>query len=174
MYRKSREDIAEWLPERIEIEMPVVLDEPTMKLHDLVRQDLSNAIDQAIGLGAHGSFDVLAHYGRVDQGDRMSAMGQVMCRLLAMRMLSSHPQLLRISADDFDTEVSRRGSEYASAPQGSGHARQPPASTAKLDALVELVTEILDEDPRHKVVIFSYFKPMLAMIRHALPQPRST
>ena len=31
-----------------------------------------------------------------------------------MRMLSSHPALLNISAKDFDNEVSRRGSKYAS------------------------------------------------------------
>ena len=41
-----------------------------------------------------------------------------------------------------------------------------PTMTAKLEGLVEMVREILDEDPRHKVVVFSYFKPMLAMIRH--------
>ena len=38
MYRKSREDIAEWLPEMIEIEMPVQLDPENMALHELVRQ----------------------------------------------------------------------------------------------------------------------------------------
>ena len=49
MYRKSREDIAEWLPDKIEIEMPVVLDRTTMRLHDLIRHDLSDAIDKALG-----------------------------------------------------------------------------------------------------------------------------
>ena len=39
-----------------------------------------------------------------------------------------------------------------------------PTSHAKLDALLEHIEEILDEDPRHKVVVFSYFKPMLTMI----------
>ena len=37
MYRKTREDIKEWLPEKIDIEMPVVLDKITMRLHDFVR-----------------------------------------------------------------------------------------------------------------------------------------
>ena len=64
MYRKSREDIAEWLPEMIELEMPVQLDDENMALHELVRQDLSQAIDSALAAGAKGRFDVLAHYGR--------------------------------------------------------------------------------------------------------------
>ena len=165
MFRRSREDIAEWLPERIEIEVPIVLEPAVMKLHDHVRQDLSDAIDIALGMGAvSGSFDVLAHYGRVDSQGGVSLMGQVMSRLLAMRMLSSHPHLLRLSADQFDTELSRHGSEYASLLKASGMLDNLPASTNKLDALIETVEDILDADPRHKVVCFSYFRPMLRMI----------
>jgi SNF2 family DNA or RNA helicase len=81
-----------------------------------------------------------------------------------MRMLSSHPRLLLYSADDFDSEVSRRGSQYASELRASGILDALPERHTKLDALVEHITEILDEDPRHKVVVFSYFKPMLRMI----------
>jgi SNF2 family DNA or RNA helicase len=172
MFRRSREDIAEWLPERIEIEVPVVLEPAVMKLHDHVRRDLSDAIDLALGFGGvSGSFDVLAHYGRVDSQSGASLMGQVMSRLLAMRMLSSHPTLLRISADNFDTELSRHGSEYAALLKASGLLDNLPPSTAKLDALIETVEEILDADPRHKVVVFSYFKPMLAMIAARMPEP---
>ena len=88
MYRKSREDIAEWLPEMIEIEMPIQLDPATMALHDLVRHDLSTAIDKALANGSPGSFDILSHYGRTQSGRDASLMGDVMSRLLAMRMLS--------------------------------------------------------------------------------------
>ena len=168
MYRKSREDIAEWLPEMIETEMPVVLDKHTMALHDLVKQDLSDAIDKAIAEGVRGSFDVLAHYGRVQSGRDISLMGEVMSRLLAMRMLSSHPALLRISADEFDTEVSRRGSRYASELKQSGVLDKIPAEQEKLSTLLETVENILAADPRHKVVVFSYFKPMLRMIARDL------
>ena len=164
MFRKTREDIAEWLPEMIEIEMPVELDEPSMKLHDLVRHDLSIAIDNALDSGAHGHFDVLAHYGRAEKAESLSLMGEVMSRLLAMRMLSSHPWLLRCSADDFDNEVSRRGSKYASFLKNQGLLDNIPITHAKFDTLLEQVEEILAEDERHKVVVFSYFKPMLKMI----------
>lgn len=172
MFRRSREDIAEWLPERIEIEVPIVLEPAVMKLHDHVRRDLSDAIDIALGFGVSGSFDVLAHYGRVDAPESgISLMGQVMSRLLAMRMLSSHPKLLAISADQFDTEVSRRGSEYASMLKAGHLLDNLPESTLKLEALLETITDILEQDPRHKVVVFSYFKPMLAMIAARLKHP---
>jgi len=168
MFRRSREDIAEWLPERIEIEVPVVLDAPVMKLHNHIRDDLSAAIDTAIGLGAHGKFDVLAHYGATEHGEQMTAMGQVMTRLLAMRMISSHPHLLRLSADEFDNPLSKQGSEYASTLKAQGLLDNLPLHTEKLDALVEMVEQILDEDRRHKVVIFSYFKPTLRILQAQL------
>jgi SNF2 family DNA or RNA helicase len=167
MFRRSREDIKEWLPDMIEIEVPVILEPAVMKLHDYVRDDLSMAIDAAIGMGmGSGSFDVMKHYGAAVRDEGLSAMGQVMSRLLAMRMLSSHPVLLKISADQFDSPLSKRGSEYASTLLAAGMLDNLPTMTAKLEGLVEMVREILDEDPRHKVVVFSYFKPMLAMIRH--------
>ncbi len=164
MFRRSREDIKEWLPDRIEIEVPVVLEGSVMKLHDHIRNDLSDAIDNAMSFGGGGGFDVLAHYGIAQGNERITAMGQVMSRLLAMRMLSSHPHLLRMSADDFDNPLSQRGSEYASTLLAAGLLDGFPAETRKLEALIEMVEEILSEDPRHKVVIFSYFKPMLRMI----------
>jgi SNF2 family DNA or RNA helicase len=174
MYRKSREDIAEWLPERIEIPMPVALDDATMDLHEFVRKDLAIAIDAALALGVTGGkFDALAHYGRTESGERMQAMGQVMTRMLAMRMLSSHPHLLRLSADAFDTELSKWGSQYASELKADGMLDNLPPTTAKFEALLEQIEEILSEDPRHKVVVFSFFKPMLQMIGAALTKAKT-
>lgn len=165
MYRKSRDDIKEWLPDMIEIPMPVELDDTAMALHEFIRKDLAQAIDAALALGqSHGNFDVIQHYGRTESLSSKGAMGQVMARMLAMRMLSSHPRLLKLSADAFDTELSRWGSQYASDLKAAGLLDNLPNSTAKFDALLEHVEEILDEDPRYKVVIFSYFKPMLQMI----------
>ena len=169
MFRRSREDIAEWLPDKVEIEVPVVPEPAVMKLHDHVRDDLSLSIDAALGMGAAaGSFDVLAHYGRVAANEGISMMGQVMSRLLAMRMLSSHPMLLKLSAEEFDNPLSKAGSEYASLLKAEGLLDNLPAMTVKLEALVETVDQIVAEDSRHKVVVFSYFKPMLRMIQTSL------
>ena len=167
MFRRTREDIAEWLPERVELEMPVVLDRITMRLHDIVRRDLSDALDKAIAAGIGGTFDVNAHYGHAP-AEGSEALGAVMSRLLAMRMLSSHPRLLRGSADDFDSPITKMGSQYASEMKAAGLLENLPLANAKLDALVETIVEILSEDPAHKCVVFSYFKGMLAMIGQAL------
>lgn len=166
MFRKSRKDIEAYLPERIPVEMPVHFSEAYMALHHLIKTDLSDAIDNALGGGS--DFDVMEHYGRVQHGQAPSAMGKVMSRMLAMRMLSSHVDLLKLSADDFDSPVSKAGSEYASVLRAEGVLDGLPSSNPKLDALMEYVDEIMDSDPDHKVVIFSFFKPMLRIIGEAM------
>ena len=112
MYRKSRDDIKEWLPDLMEIDMPVVLDPAAMALHEHVKKDLSLAIELALEAGAGGGFNLAAHYGRADHG-ASTPMGQVMSRMLAMRMLSSAPASLLLSADEFDSPISKVGSQYA-------------------------------------------------------------
>jgi SNF2 family DNA or RNA helicase len=164
MFRRSREDIAEWLPEMTEMECPIRLDSASMALHDFVRDDLLAAIDKALAAGVGAHFDVISHYGRNESAQVRTLMGNVMSRMLAMRMLASHPLLLRYSASEFDDETTKRGSQYASQLKVAGVLDGITERCAKLDSLIETVVEILDEDPTHKVVIFSYFKPMLRLI----------
>ena len=45
MYRKSREDISEWLPDLIELEMPVTLDPQRWHLHEYIRRICRLAIE---------------------------------------------------------------------------------------------------------------------------------
>jgi SNF2 family DNA or RNA helicase len=166
MYRKSREDIAEWLPEMIETEVPVHLDRLSWRLHELVRADLKQAIDDALAAGVSGrGFDLLAHYGHTDERSSHQLMGTVMSRMLAMRMLSSHPLLLRESGKNFDDPASAKGSEYASTLKAAGLLDNIPKYTTKFVALIDRIEEILDEDPSYKVVVFSFFKPMLTLIQ---------
>lgn len=168
MFRRSREDIAQWLPDLVELDVPVTLDPAAWALHEFVRKDLSVAIDAAIAAGSGGGFDLAAHYGRGQSQDSKGLMGQVMTRMLAMRMLSSHPHLLLLSADNFDSPISNAGSQYASDLKAAGLLDNMPKTNAKFDALVEHVDEILAEDPRNKVVVFSTFKPTVAMMGAAL------
>jgi SNF2 family DNA or RNA helicase len=164
MYRKSREDISEWLPDLLELDVPVPLDASAWSLHEQIRKDLSIAIDAAVSAGIGGGFDLAAHYGRGQRQDSKGLMGQVMTRMLAMRMVSSHPQLLLLSADHFDSPISKEGSEYASQLKAAGLLDNLPRENAKFDALIEHVEEILAEDERNKVVVFSTFKPTVAMM----------
>lgn len=166
MFRKSREDIKDWLPDLVELEMPVRLGKTTMALHDLIRDDLLKAIDEAMASGAvGGGFDLLINYGKAPKDKHSSRLkGAVMARLLAMRMLSSHPSLLQWSADGFDTPDVRHGSQYASYLRQQGALDGLPKHHEKLDSLLEMIESIQGEDPRHKIVVFSYFKPMLRLI----------
>ena len=165
MYRKSREDIAEWLPEMIETEMPVHLDRQSWRLHELVRADLKAAIDNALAEGVSGSgFNLNAHYGHGEDQRSHQLMGEVMSRLLAMRMLSSHPKLLLESAKNFDNPMVAKGSQYASELKKTGVLDNLSKYTDKFVALIDLINEILDEDPSYKIVVFSFFKPMLTLI----------
>ena len=127
-------------------------------LHERIRKDLSLAIDAALAAGVGGGFDLAAHYGRGQQQDSKGLMGQVMTRMLAMRMVSSHPQLLLLSAEHFDSPISKEGSQYASELKAAGLLDNLPRENAKFDALIEHVEEILAEDERNKVVVFSYLQ----------------
>jgi hypothetical protein len=167
MYRKSREDIKEWLPEMVSLEIPIPMDAATLKLHETIKLDLIAAIDNAMANGNVQGFNLFAQYGRAAKTDNDALKGVVMSKLLAMRMLASHPYLLSASANEFDDPNVSSGSAYAAELRANGDLVGVDKS-AKLDALIELIDEILNEDPVHKVVVFSYFKPMLAIIENIL------
>lgn len=170
MFRKSREDIKEWLPEIVQLEVPVSLDSATMAVHDYIKRDLLDALDRAAASG-RGGFDLAAHYGRGGTQDP-SLKGEVMARLTAMRMLSSHPALLHASALDFDDESTKSGSKYASQLKLSSLLDKLPTTSPKMDALLDMVEEITEEDPANKVVVFSFFKPMLSLMESELRKRR--
>ena len=170
MFRKSRDDIKEWLPEIVSMEVPVPLDSATMYLHDYIKADLLNALDRAAASG-QGGFDLAAHYGKGGKQDP-TLKGEVMARLTAMRMLASHPMLLHASAQDFDDEATKSGSKYASQLKLSGLLTKLPTTSPKMDALMEMIEEIVEEDPLNKVVVFSFFKPMLKMMEAELAKRR--
>jgi len=85
-----------------------------------------------------------------------------------MRMLCDHPQLLRNSAAHFRGVLpgSRSGSEYADELQQKGRLEKL-TKTPKLDATVELITDILEADERNKIVLFSFFRDMLDLVQEA-------
>ena len=169
MFRKSREDIKEWLPEMVTMDIPVQLGPGTMVLHDRIKRDLLAALEEAVS--SNSGFNLIAHYGKGPAG-ASHVKGDVMSRLLALRMLASHPQLLALSADHFDDPESSQGSQYASDLKKQGVLDHLPQESAKLDALMDLAEEILDEDPSFKLVVFSYFKPMLRIIGEVLTKKK--
>jgi SNF2 family DNA or RNA helicase len=171
MFRRSREDIAEFLPKILSMETPVPLDDWSQALYDEIRLDLLGVIDMAMAAGM-GGFDLLSHYGRGDGGGDNQFKGMIMSRVTCMRLLCGHPALLHKSAADFDDEDSPKGSAYASQLAEAGRLARAPAGSTKLTALMDAVDEIMAEDDYNKVVIFSGFKAMLALISLELKKKR--
>jgi SNF2 family DNA or RNA helicase len=168
MFRRSREDIAEFLPQRLETEIPIPLDPKSQSLYEYMVADLLRLIDEALESGTFATFNLAAHYGRESDEKANWLKGQIMSRMTAMRLLTGHPRLLRASAEDFDDEETHRGSSYASLLAEEGMLDALPDRSAKLDALLDMVDEIFSESMDQKVVVFSGFKPMLGLIGQAL------
>jgi SNF2 family DNA or RNA helicase len=168
MFRRSRADIAEYLPKIATIETPVPLDTWSQTLYAAIRADLIAVFDEAAAAGFGGGFDIAAHYGKKASDENNRFKGQIMSRVTAMRLLCDHPQLLIDSAARFDDESTAGGSAYVSLLKDQGFLDKVPTKSAKLTALIERTKDALAEDPTNKVVIFSGFKTMLPYIERAL------
>lgn len=175
MFRRSRQDIEQYLPKRIETELPVHLLSGHAKLHEYIRNDL---IDIAAGNTGGPGFDLATHYGKAGTGnDNNKLKGLMMARITAMRLLVSHPQLLLASAKAFDDPESKTGSAYASALVKLGVIdKLLPESqrnrSAKLDVLLGQIDTAIEESPTAKIVVFSVFKPMQVLISEALTKSK--
>lgn len=163
MVRKTRADIADQLPKIINQVVPVPFDTAGASAYSKISADLLNEIQKAITTHGKG-FDLWAHYNGATGND---AQGQIMARLTVLRMLCDNPQLVVDSAAAYDDpSQSTEGSQYASAVIQNGWL-SPTAKCPKLEAVVEYITDVLNEDPTNKVVLFSFFRKNLALIQEA-------
>lgn len=163
MVRKTFDDIKDQMPEVQHTLIPVPFDPAGAKLYRHIAADLLTQIQSAVSHGS-GSFNLWAHYN--DPAGK-EAQGQVMSRLTVLRMLCDNPELISLSAGMFDDPDSKEGSEYASKVVSAGwmdHLKSAP----KLDACLEYIKEVLAEDPKNKVVLFSFFKKNLKLIKEAM------
>lgn len=172
--RKSQKDpdVAPYLPDSIHKDPVLVyLDRKSAKLYKKIADDLIFDLDNAQALFG-GSFDILAHYGYQNQtGSRADEVrGAIMSKVQCLKMLCSHPDLLRISADKF-RGLNGDGSQYAYELLDEGLLEGVTASP-KLDALVEYVNDFLDLRPDNKVVIFATYVDMVSIIREKLGEDK--
>lgn len=163
MVRKTRDDIKDQLPEVINQVIPVQFDKTGASVYKMIARDLLDEINKAITQHGRG-FDLWAHY---NGGQGNEAQGQIMARLTVLRMLCDNPDLVFESAKAFEEPAGNTGgSAYASAIVRQGWL---PASikSPKLDAVIEYITDVLNEDPTNKIVLFSFFKKNLRLIQEA-------
>jgi SNF2 family DNA or RNA helicase len=167
LYRKSRydADVQAALPAIVPKRLDPKLDRASADLYDRIVEDIFIAIAQA---KSFGDFDLAAHYGYApDVGDaRSQAQGEVMSRVLALRMLCCDPGLLRFAADG-------ETNSYVIDLDYEGALEDLPERGNKLIDRIETWTEILEEDSENKLIVFSYFKPMLRIIQTAMRGYRS-
>jgi SNF2 family DNA or RNA helicase len=164
MVRRTRAEVADQLPAVVTPSPLLVdLDAGAAVLYRRMVHDLQAELAEA--LDTWGNFSLSGFYRGEDQSE---ARGRIMSKLVCMRMLCDHPELLRISAAHFRGVLpgNRAGSEYAQELHEAGKLEKLPKAP-KLDAAVELIQEILEADPRNKVVFFSFFKDMLNLVAEA-------
>lgn len=163
MVRKTREDIADQLPRIVHQVVPVPFDPAGAQLYRTVSTDLLHQLQQVISKHG-GGFNLWRHYNDPESNE---AQGQIMSRLLVLRMLCDNPQLIINSANAYnDPNRPNQGSAYADTIVSRGFMPNG-MSTPKLDAVLEYIEQVLDEDPVNKVVLFSFFKDNLRLIKKA-------
>ena len=163
MIRKTREDIADQLPEIIHQLIPVPFDDKSASLYRSISSDLLYQLHQAMSKHG-GSFNLWKHYN--DPGSN-EVQGQIMSRLTVLRMLCDNPNLVHRSAAIYaDPKRPDEGSAYAHEIVSRGLLTNVSAAP-KLDAVVDYIEDVLSADPANKVVLFSFFKENLRLIQQA-------
>lgn len=162
LIRKTREEIADQLPKIIHQVIPVPFDDKGATLYRFIANDLLVQLQQAVTKHG-GGFNLWRHYNDPESNE---AQGQIMSRLTVLRMLCDNPELVRVSSEQLVATKSKEGSVYAHEIVSKGLLTSN--HSPKLDAVLEYITDVLNEDPKNKVVLFSFFKRNLNLINKAL------
>lgn len=160
MVRKTRDDIADQLPAITRITIPVRFDPKTAAVYRRIVADLLKQLKLAMSKGGK-QFNLWTHY---NGGDDNEAQGQIMARMTVLRMLCCNPELVRASAADYANPNTTTGSQYAHAIVKAGWMDGVTAAP-KMQACLEFMEEVLEEDPKNKLVLFSFFKENLRQLQ---------
>lgn len=168
--RKAQKDpdVAPFLPESIHKDpFYIHFDRKSSKLYTKIADDLLQDLDEAQELFG-SSFNIFAHYGLEASANGLEneIRGKIMSKIGALKMLCSHPQLLKISADKYQIGAGE-GSAYIHALDATG-AFDGLTTSPKLDFLVQYVKDFLEQNEANKVVIFATYVDMLDIIQAAL------
>jgi hypothetical protein len=168
--RKSQKDpdVAPYLPDTIHQDPVLIdLDRKTSNLYYRVVDDLVRDLEEAQALFG-SNFNLLAHYGGEgsNSGPEGEMRGKIMSKVGCLKMLCSHPDLLRTSAQKFH-QANGEGSSYNADLEADG-ALDGITSSPKLDYLIQYVKDFLEQDEANKVVIFATYVDMLDKISEAL------
>jgi SNF2 family DNA or RNA helicase len=168
--RKAQKDpdVAPFLPDSIHKDpVKITFDRKSSKLYTKIADDLLYDLDEAQSLFG-SNFNVSIHYGEAGRtgGPEDEMRGKIMSKVGCLKMLCSHPDLLRTSAAKFHL-MNGEGSAYASELVDTGHLDNI-TNSPKLEYLVQYVKDFLEQNEANKVVIFATYVDMLDKISDAL------
>ncbi len=172
--RKAQKDpdVAPYLPDTIHNDPLVVpFDRKSAKLYEKIKTDLLYDLQEAQDLFG-SSFNIMSHYGLESKsgGPEDEMRGKIMSKIGALKMLCSHPDLLRTSAQKFK-QMNGEGSSYANELFESGLLEDIKISN-KLETMTEYALDFLEQNDNHKVVIFASYVDMLDKIAEKLGTKR--
>lgn len=160
MVRLSFDDIKDQMPDVVRQVIPVEFDAKGAALYQRIASELLVEIGQAIRMGG---FDLWSHYNDPAGNE---AQGKIMSKLTVLRMLCDNPELIVRSAANFNDDNVKAGSQYAAELVADGALADLKAAP-KLYAVIEYIEAVLESDPDNKIVLFSFFKDNLNLIKKA-------
>lgn len=165
--KQTDPDVAPYLPTTIYREPALItLDRAGRNAYNHIRKDLMEKLGEAAAIMRDMPLNL---YGRgLDGGGPLDEMrGEIASRVTALRMLCSHPDLLKHSAKQFADVTTATGSQYIHELSEAGVLDKLNGSP-KLDYLARYVTDFLESGDDNKVVVFSTFVETLPLIQQAL------
>lgn len=165
--RRTDSDVAEFMPKVREYNVYVEMDDESELVYRRIARELLQALYSA---GPRAVVDIARAYGEQSgTGNDDSELGPITSRLLALQLLLDSPVILEASARAYEDPNSKAGSKYAWELWEAGRLPSEGFVGGKLEACVELVTEYLEENPDHKVIVFARFKGVLPLLAERLP-----
>lgn len=163
--RRSDKDVAEFMPKVREYNTYVEMDDESRLVYRTIIRELLQALYQS---GPSGGKDLNAFYEGRGNGEDRDSLGPITSRLLASQLLLDSPRILEASARAYEDPADPRGSKYAWELWKAGRLPSDGSVGSKLEACVEMVEEILEEHPDHKVIVFARFKGVLPLLAERL------
>lgn len=164
MTRKTRHDpdVAPFMPQVEETSVPIEMDRAAAKAYRIIAGELGDDLADALNMGQ--GFDLFSNYHGDGADDANSLRGQIMAKLTVLRMLCDHPDLVRLSAQLWGETEQRQGSEYAYEIVKQRGLLDTVRATPKLRVFMEECLRNLEESPKTKIVVFSFFKANLRFL----------